>query len=445
MVLSQAQEKKDYNFLGDENLIILIGLSIGLFVNFLLPNDYLALLCSLLVCLYMFFCKIDNLLPAMVFFSLFAYIFYVVHYQIYIFVCISFIARAMISTTKRFMAGLILVPLYFIIHLLTSDIFALKLSDFIPFFIMICLYFACDIYKPKYRQKIIVYFLTGHVLSTIMGLFKEMTRLKNILDIDHSGLVTGDLTVRFSGLSYDANFYAIVAIVALCILLYNFDFEIKNPVIWVGLVIFTSIFGLLTYSKSYFLCFVLLLAFSLFKCNNAIKKKHLILGAVIIIGLILFWSEFEVLIESIIARFGGKEGTMDDLTTGRTEVWKGYIERIFTSDLVTFLFGHGAQYAPGLKAAHNTYLEILYKFGFVGFCFELAFLTYCYQQIKGKKAKNTLQSYLLAGLLILLFFNLSAYTAYNFVVSIFMGIILIKNDERQKIEKIELDMRVNER
>ena len=148
--------------------------------------------------------------------------------------------------------------------------------------------------------------------------------------------------------------------------------------------------------------------------------------------ILIFQANIKNLFNTIIERFNTEEG-LDGVTTGRSTLWAQYIEMIFSS-FESFLIGNGLIPEPGQKAAHNTYLEIWYKFGILGFVFHIGYFYFSYKQIREKCFKEDAYNWLLIFLIFILYFNLSAYSAYNFILSIFMVFILVKNEDKRKNE-----------
>lgn len=427
MVISIEKKEQNKTLFLDKNTWFIVVTSVLLFCNFLLPNDYLSMLCTLLACVYIFTCKRKYLIPSMVYFSMFAYVFIIGHYQVFIFVCIAFLARAMILNEFRFLVGIFLIPLYFMVHLVSTDISVLSIGDYISFFIVVSLFFMCHIYKKQDRKLVIQYFLLGHIITTLLGLFKGYTRYIEFVPLDYEGWGVGQY-LRFSGLTYDPNFYTINAVIALCVLLFGYQFELKNSIGWIICVLITVIFGLLTYSKSCFLCFIIIGIFAIIKTPKKIRNKIFLFLPFLIALMIIFRNDINGVVNTIMERFNSEDG-VDGITTGRSTLWWQYIELIFSS-AKSFLIGNGLIPEAGQKAAHNTYLEIFYKFGIIGFLFEIIYFWASYKQIKGKSFKNNVSNWLLIVLIVLLFFNLSAYSAYNFILSIFMVFILVKNEDK---------------
>ena len=138
------------------------------------------------------------------------------------------------------------------------------------------------------------------------------------------------------------------------------------------------LFGLLTKSKT-FLFGALAVIFIYYYCESGPIKRILLAGLFSV--LILFSIEFlvNVLSETAFSRFVTlKNG---DYSNGRIDTWISYID-YFQRDLMGFVFGGSGihSYFNGkFMAAHNSFLEIIYRFGLVGLIFWLGAFGFCYR------------------------------------------------------------------
>ena len=177
---------------------------------------------------------------------------------------------------------------------------------------------------------------------------------------------------RFQGLLRDPNYYMCLLVMGIALLLKLGESRRVDPVtFWLFNAGF-SVFGILTYSKTFFLLFVLLVAIYVYQQFR--NGKYLWgIGLVILIaalgGFLLFSprSPFSV----VLTRFMGANN-LSDLTTGRTDVLWMYFTEIF-KDPASALFGKGLA-AEGLyKDPHNLFVEITYYTGLTGLVLMVAF------------------------------------------------------------------------
>ena len=122
--------------------------------------------------------------------------------------------------------------------------------------------------------------------------------------------------------------------------------------------------GFFTFSKSYILLLaIILVAYIIEYSKHPFKILISIAGVLGCLLLVEYFSSIQIL-ALIEARFTVAEDA-NDLTTGRVDLWKMYIEYIF-SDIRCFLVGRGFNAAALRKAAHNTYIDFIYRFGIIG-------------------------------------------------------------------------------
>ena len=116
----------------------------------------------------------------------------------------------------------------------------------------------------------------------------------------------------------------------------------------------------------------------------------------------------------------------NSLLSGRVYLWKKYFNAIFSS-FFGLLFGYGL-YGKLLDdaAAHNTFLEIIYKFGIVGFIVNIIYYYFCVSQIP-KTKKYYLKDWAVSMIFFAPLFNLSAYTFYSLWTCLFIIVIFIRD------------------
>ena len=188
---------------------------------------------------------------------------------------------------------------------------------------------------------------------------------KYFTDLDYYVDSTGSMTdtLRISGFFGDPNYCAVLIILvlsALCILYYYKSIGVE---FWIY-VLFLAPLGFLTYSKSYFLCMIIWAVALIF---FVLLPKHKCLAGISIIAVgFVFYLAYNGKIEAInmvIERFNH-----GDITTGRTELNKQYLQYIFDNGKV-LLFGDGVtadRFVGARNNVHCLYIEMLYKLGILG-------------------------------------------------------------------------------
>lgn len=389
----------------------LIGLclfSIVLFLNYNLSSDYISLLCTLLACWAVLTCKTDKFLPLALFFSSFAYLFRFTQYNIYFLIQICFIVRSLLIKSKilRF------IPLFFfyvIVHLISTDPSTIRIGTFIPYISMFSLLVASCLYKEEWRSSCIQYLLFGFLISSILGLGIESNRLLTILD--ENPIMMGNQTLfhRFGGLLPDCNFYTMFSVVVISIVALPFNAGISGK-LRVLLLFALLMLGGITFSKSFYLSIIAL--FALMLVSGGRGNIKFVLG-LLFVGTMLyhFLSDYiDLVLDVSFQRFLDSQGDAESFTNGRYDYWLMYLREILSStDFI--LVGHGAEALPHNIVAHNTYLEILYKFGALGMIFNIIFM-YVAKKNMVKNLKHQLFNYIPFLFLLALIFNLSAFSFY---------------------------------
>ncbi len=399
-----------------------IFIALMLLLNYFTSNDYISLVCSVAVCVELLICKPDVLLPNMIFYSLFAYLFHYGDYAIYVFICIAFLIRVALQSEKNFKTILVIVPLYFFTHLISTSFSLISIGDLIPFFSILCLLGACLIYKPIYRETSISYFIVGYILSAIFGTMKSFTRLAEVSHITYTTVDSWQDTLRFAGVSYDPNFYTLLTMIAFMLLFFGGIAQKHKLLVGIGTIV-ALVTGVITYSKSFYITFALLMVVYLFSNHKKIVKRVGYVFIAILVGFIFFSEQIINLLEPIIVRFtGGK--SMNDFTTGRVDLWTLYWNDIFKT-LESFFIGNGIQ-DFGQAAAHNTYLELLYKFGIFGVLFDLLLLNVCVKSIPKSTSRSLIVKFGILTIFLALLFALSAYTFSTLWTCIFLIILLFR-------------------
>lgn len=172
--------------------------------------------------------------------------------------------------------------------------------------------------------------------------------------------------VRFSGLLRDPNYYAVsVHLAIISALFLGYSKKISHLYMIFLLVILVTL-AVLTGSKS--AIFMLIFPFGLLLFINFKQKRNIgniLFIAGVAIGLILVLSGRIKFLNYFVSRFKTNDFSLDALTTGRTAIWRDYFS-YFKSNVSKLFIGTGVSALPVHgKAAHNTYIDILYHLGII--------------------------------------------------------------------------------
>ncbi len=252
------------------------------------------------------------------------------------------------------------------------------------------IYFA-TIYIKKDDVRNIAYLLTISIalmllLCQLPGYFKYVENYLSDLNyyIDSSGQASEML--RNSGFLGDPNYCAVLIIVSLSLLCVLYYYKHIGAEFWVFSAILIPL-GFLTYSKSYFLCIVmlvvLLILFVLFP-----KHKGWAIISLICVGVVLSLAlsgKIEVF-NMILLRFSGNF----DFTTGRGILNQQYLSYIFENTKV-LLLGEGIcvdRYVGAHNNVHNIYIELFFKMGIIGSIIYLVTLAFVFNKMGTVKTQK---------------------------------------------------------
>lgn len=279
--------------------------------------------------------------------------------------------------------------------------------------------------------------LSMMVTSLYALIFRDTSQLYLVRGAE-SPVFWGGTLMRFQGVFPDPNYYMSLLLVGLALLVKlkycgrigTWSFVVQGIVL--------SAFGMLTYGKTFFLIYMLLGVTALFLLGGGKKPLRMILLlclAVAAVGILLFadFSPFAVVME----RFS-QATTIDDFTTGRTELIVAYWNEI-REDIPSLLFGKGLAAARLNKDPHNIYLEIWYYFGLIGLVlFAVLFVALVYSlgsRIEGFRRQNFISCFLVIFVVMVTYFSLQGVRqilSYGSFFLAFLSIYFTKLEQANK-------------
>lgn len=245
--------------------------------------------------------------------------------------------------------------------------------------------FVISLPNKKFDYKFISrVFAVSTVFSCSVLLLKLLLSVNfNFLAIFMSGnyrLGINDRTVTNYAFNYNPNALGAMCNIAIATLLLRMKLCTRK-IVDVLLCLALAMFGLLTLSRSFIICFLLLiLLFVLSAEKNFAKKIKIIcfLLAILIVTVIIIQSFMPYVFENLTGRF-----QEDDISNGRNDLWVEYNEHIFLS-VEYSLFGIGLQNiypkmeniytVPPDNVPHNGIQEIVVVWGFVGLVFFVVYM-----------------------------------------------------------------------
>lgn len=179
-------------------------------------------------------------------------------------------------------------------------------------------------------------------------------------------LSENNYATRFSGLQGNPNYFTIDIIVvlsAIVVLTYNK----KSTWLQMSCFVALSAFGLMSISKSFLLSWIILMLFWLLaSLKQGASRFVKMMFALVLMTFVIYFVAYDS-VELYLQRFlWDSNGTVSSITTGRSDIWKSYLDEIFGNIKILFL-GNGLNTISKYgKGAHNTYLESMYTIGLFG-------------------------------------------------------------------------------
>lgn len=267
---------------------------------------------------------------------------------------------------QTLIAGLLLAVLTLIARVINGEMVTMKYIMFGMLFIVTPLLLR-EQKKKQYNLYIAATFMAvGIITSALIAqyLYQYPSIQQYIRKISYVSVS------RWCGFYSDPNFFAGQIAVALGAMLWFVLYGRGRQTITAMVLSVLLIYcGLLTASKS----FVVVLAAELLVWlyllirvrKRAAIKTVLILAVAVITVFAIGSTVFQNLIQMLVFRFS-QANSLDDLTSGRVDIWKDYFKNVF-SDVKVLLIGMGlSDELLHDRATHNTLLQMLYQVGLMG-------------------------------------------------------------------------------
>lgn len=247
--------------------------------------------------------------------------------------------------------------------------------DYIAFMMLIVLF---PVVKAEWTVKnydfyqVVLFFSLGVIIAALCALSLDVfPNIAKYIRVDSYSTIT-----RRSGFYGDANFYTaqITASLSGCLLMVLKEQKRGHIVTLISLLILLIYCGFLSASKSFVLVtagMTVLWGIALLRLKGRVALKVLLLVVVAVFAVFIATSAlFGELIEVVATRFS-YANDLDSFTTGRTGLWQSYIADIL-KNVKTFFIGKGlTNVKVNDRGSHNTLIQIIYQFGFVGIPFLL--------------------------------------------------------------------------
>lgn len=280
---------------------------------------------------------------------------------------------------------------------------------------------SCD----KITEQITLNMAIGLICSCTLGIFADMIPgLSQYMRIVRAYEISIDV-YRFTGLYTDPNYLTqnlIITCMSIIVLINQNKLRKKYFMLCVILIYF----GILTISKSFLLMLAIgvIIYYAISIKEKKYLKSMLLIICASIFGICILTGKITIF-DDVISRLLSS----DDITTGRVDIWKNYVEYLLAHP-VKLIIGNGIGTSALNYLAHNTYLDFLYYYGIVG---TIVFIMGVKYAIGYKEKKKTITN--LAPLICfsILSFCLSNIQMYDFVyIIIFVFDHIIERKEKHR-------------
>ena len=154
------------------------------------------------------------------------------------------------------------------------------------------------------------------------------------------------------------------------------------------------------------------------------QREYLLLSFLIIAAIVFGISMFSGKIDAfntVLSRF--EEADVSALTTGRTGLWADYMSFLWDNKLVLFFgVGFGGNYVDA-KAAHNTYIDLLYYMGVVGTVIFILVMAAILKAGNRLKEKSWLNNSVVLGVAVM-YFSLSELFYFDWAFHIVIAVLV---------------------
>lgn len=295
----------------------------------------------------------------------------------------------MVIARRKIDARLLIVLAFFTVYnLLASGTGELTTAVTMTSGLLMLYYLRCDDIDLNVTATVITY-STGLALSSALALLREVLPIINeFVTESMMRLDANESASRFSGLHGNPNYYTldiIVALSAIVVLMYYKKSTQKGlPLFLVAL----SVFGLMSVSKSFLLTWILLiLCWFFLSVKQGAGKLTKFVFIALIGAMVVYYFAYDYINTYLFRFMEDSSGSLDSITTGRSELWITYFQEII-NDTKIFFFGNGLNTILDFldKGPHNTYLEFLFNLGLVGSLLLFAAFFFCKGPVKFKGA-----------------------------------------------------------
>ena len=337
-----------------------------------------------------------------------------------------FYSVCMLFKRRSVSTSFVLWLLFFTAYLGLQSFVSLNFFRILKFvFNLFFIYFAVNTKTSNDRKNVFLYYVLGIVISSFVSFLRLAQDLDLYIGAKSLGYEHGEMA-RFAGLYGDPNYYSVNIVVSLCLVVLLLH---KKQINILGACILSAplvMFSIMTYSKSAFLMLpipVFMILYSKIK-----SKKYFLSFVFAIAAFILAISALSGKVEifdTVISRFN--DDSNPSVTTGRAELWRVYVDHLRNSPIQFIIGGGFGADIIGERAAHNTYIDMIYYLGLFGTAILIPVFATIGKSIPSPPKKNLLNYSVLAVIAVMYFF-LSELFYFDMAFHLALIILVYKTD-----------------
>lgn len=242
----------------------------------------------------------------------------------------------------------------------------------------------------------------------------------------------GSNFIRFYGLFQDPNYYSMLLIAGLSLMVKLKDSRCIGWGAFITGALLMIACGIMTYSKTFFLMLVLLIGVYLVWqfWNKRVARGVFLTLCIVLVGGALLLSEdspFAVVMTRLTSA-----SDLGDLTTGRSDVFMNYW-RAITENIGSVLFGAGLGAENLGRAPHNLFLEITYYLGVTGLVLVIIYYGSLIRAIESRLPKqNFIAKYVTMLMVMVVHMTLHGMTTFPTYASFFMAALSMLITKKEK-------------
>lgn len=281
---------------------------------------------------------------------------------------------------------------------------------------ILLLSFLAEVDDPQEVDKIFKYYVIAFIISGLIGLFgNAVVPIDQYVNTQITRYSDGSEIHRFAGLYSDPNYFTINIIICCVLSIALYEKKIISLIAFILSICLLAFFIGQSGSKSALLMLIIPI-FVFFRLMR--KTRHYLIfffSSVAILVFLYLMNLGEIsLFESAIRRFTiDSKGGIDQLSTGRYNIWVKYIEH-FKNNLTSIIIGNGisADYLEK-SATHNTYIDLIYQLGIIGTMLYIWIILEISRASKHIQEKKDIANFAIWATILIMYFFLSQLQEYD--------------------------------